>query len=88
MNLDALRELMKVARALGITAVDLAAHPQIAPFWSYETCSRYLCPGYAGPGPSRIYLHLAGEALRDLIARAQAQSREEPALSLPKGAAA
>lgn len=69
MTLSALRELMAEARGLGVTAVDLAAHPLIEPFWSYKTCSEYLCPGYAGKGPSRIFLKVAGDALRDLIAR-------------------
>ena len=74
MTLDALRELMAEARALGVNAVDLSRHPIIHPFWSYETCSRYLCPGYAGPGPSRIFLKLAGDALRDLIAQARGRA--------------
>lgn len=74
MALGALKQLMAEARALGVTCVDLAAHPEIAPYWSYKTTSDYLCPGYAGPGPSRLFLKLAGGALRDLIAQARARA--------------
>ena len=74
MTLNALRELMAEARDLGVTAVDLSRHPLIEPFWSYKTCSEYLCPGYAGKGPSRIFLKLAGDALRDLIAQVRARA--------------
>ena len=84
MDRQGLRELMAEARTLGLTCVDLAAHPLVAPGWTYCTVSDYLLPAWKGHGPSRAFRHFAAQALRALIA--QAKAREGAAAK--KGAAA